>query len=213
MENWEYELRSDIFNAFLANNKQAANSLIAKLMVEKNIGFFYRYRDLNMAEISTIRFDQLYLCRAIRFGNKKPNDIAMFKSYVACFTDRRFSLSMWSEYANNAKGICLEYSADDLAQFATDNDMFFSPVRYADNPLDISSKYSSVMTMMSKPKYESNEYEWRLWKVDMHSNDIGKLVSSISPRKIYVGRNADRESDLFDELVNVADEKEIDLIL
>ena len=212
MELWEYELRNDIFNAFLANNKQLANGLIAQLMNQKGIGFFYRYRDLNMAEISTIRFDQIYFCRAIRFGNQAGSDWTLFKSYVACFTDRRYSLSMWSEYANNAKGICLEYSADDIARFATENDLFFSPVRYSDIPMETSSKYGSVMTMMTKPRYESDEYEWRLWKVDKNSTDIGKLMSTIQPRKIYVGRNADRESDLFDELKFVAEEKDIELI-
>ena len=213
MELWEYELRNDIFEAYLTNNQQLANSLTAELVSRKGVGFFYRYRSLDMAEISAIRFDQIYLCRAIRFAKSGQGDWALFKSYVACFTDRRFSLSMWSDYANEAKGICLEYSADDIARFATDNGLLFSPVRYSDiPPVNTSSQYQNVMSMMSKPRIESDEYEWRLWKVDLRSNDIGKLMSVIKPRKIYVGRNTDRDSDLYEELEEVAEEKEIELI-
>ena len=65
---------------------------------------------------------------------------------------------------------------------------------------------------MHKPKIESDEYEWRLWKIDMHSNDIGKIMTSIRPRRIYVGRNTDKDSYLYQELQEICDEKQIELI-
>ena len=68
------------------------------------------------------------------------------------------------------------------------------------------------MTPTEPPRIESDEYEWRLWKIDMHSNDIGKIMSSIRPRRIYLGRNADRDSYLYQELLDICDEKEIELI-
>ena len=194
MEQWEYDLRDDIFSAFMMNNKKAASFLLQDL-IEKKGGVFYRYRPLDMAEISSIRFDQMYLCRAVRFDNH-TDGMLRFKSYVSCFTDRKNSLSMWNDYADAAQGLCMEYQYIDIQDFAEENGLFFS----------------TVMSMMHKPRIESDEYEWRLWKIDMHSTDIGKIMSSIRPRRIYIGRNADRDSYLYNELREICEEKGIELI-
>ena len=210
MKEWEYELRSDIFSAFLANNKRMASALMWELIGKKSGGLFYRYRPLDLMELTSLRFDQMYFCRAIRFDNHGDGMIR-FKSYVTCFTDKKNSLTMWNDYANAAKGICMEYSYDDIMTFAQDNNLFFAPVRYSDKNLEITDKVSSVMSMMSKPKVESDEYEWRLWKIDLHSTDIGKIMAGISPRKIYIGRNADDE-ELINELYDIGLEKDIEII-
>ncbi len=212
MEQWEFDLRNDIFNAFLINNKKAASFLLQDL-IEKKGGVFYRYRPLDMAEISSIRFDQMYLCRAIRFDNHTEG-LLRFKSYVSCFTDRKNSLSMWNDYADEAQGLCMEYQYIDIQNFAEENGLFFSPVKYSDDSYgsEEEDRVASVMSMMHKPRIESDEYEWRLWKIDMHSTDIGKIMSSIRPRRIYLGRNADRDSYLYQELLDICDEKEIELL-
>ncbi len=208
MEQWELELRDDIFTAFLHNNKTAATELIHELVEKKSGGIFYRYRPLNRPEITALRFDQIYFCRSIRFDDS-GDEWMRFKSYVACFTDRKNSLSMWSDYAHEAQGICLEYTYEDLVDFADLNGLLFSPVRYGPYVPDIDSRYSSIMSMMSKPIVHSDEYEWRLWKIDMHSSDIGKLMNSIIPRRIILGRNIDRKSPLFQELIEMTGQKQI----
>ncbi len=213
MEQWEFDLREDIYTAFMSNNKKAASFLLQDL-IEKKGGVFYRYRPLDMAEVSSIRFDQMYLCRAIRFDNH-TDGLLRFKSYVSCFTDRKNSLSMWNDYADAAHGLCMEYQYQDIQDFAEENGLFFSPVKYSDDSSeagDDGDKVASVMSMMHKPRIESDEYEWRLWKIDMHSTDIGKIMSSIRPRRIYIGKNADRDSYLIQELREICDEKEIELI-
>ncbi len=212
MEQWEYDLRDDIFSAFMMNNKKAASFLLQDL-IEKKGGVFYRYRPLDMAEISSIRFDQMYLCRAVRFDNH-TDGMLRFKSYVSCFTDRKNSLSMWNDYADAAQGLCMEYQYIDIQDFAEENGLFFSPVKYSDETGDESTedRVATVMSMMHKPRIESDEYEWRLWKIDMHSTDIGKIMSSIRPRRIYIGRNADRDSYLYNELREICEEKGIELI-
>ena len=131
MEQWEYNLRDDIFSAFMMNNKKAATFLLQDL-IEKKGGVFYRYRPLDMAEISSIRFDQMYLCRAVRFDNH-TDGMLRFKSYVSCFTDRKNSLSMWNDYADAAQGLCMEYQYLDIQDFAEENGLFFSPVKYSDD--------------------------------------------------------------------------------
>ena len=213
MEQWEYDLRDDIFNAFLSNNRKAATFLIEDLIGKKSGGLFYRYRPLDMAELSCIRFDQIYFCRAIRFDSHAADESWIrFKSYVSCFTDRKNSLHMWSDYANEAHGMCLEYSYEDIAGFAEENELLFSPVRYSNETLPVKDQVSSFMSMMNKPLYESDEAEWRLWKIDLHSSDIGKLMASIHPRKIILGHNADPDSYLIEELEEIAMEKDIELI-
>ncbi len=100
MEQWEYDIRNDIFDAFFLNDKKVASELIEELISKKSGGLFYRYRPLNLMELTSIQYDQIYFCRAIRFDNHRPNeDWIRFKSYVACFTDRKNSLSMWHDYA------------------------------------------------------------------------------------------------------------------
>ncbi len=210
MEQWEFELRDDIFSAFLSNSRKMADELINDLIARKNGGVFFRYRPLNMAEILTLRSGQIYFCRAIRF-DPRGDEWVRFKSYVACFTDRKHSLSMWNDYAQEGHGMCLEYTYDDICRFAEDNNLLFSPVRYSNEEPDPGSKYGSLMSMMSKPLIEADEYEWRLWKIDPYSSDIGKLMSSINPRRIILGRNVDRSSALYGELLETTGEKMIPL--
>ena len=210
MEIWEYELREDIFEAFLSNNQKAASDMIGELVFRKNGGLFYRYRPLNMDEINAIRFGQIYLCRAIRFVGR-GDEWTRFRSYVSCFTDKKNSLSMWSDYADSGRGICLEYNFVDLEKFSSENRLVFSPVRYSDNEFSPGQKKDAALSMMWKEKIFSNESEWRLWKTDYHSSDIGKLMSSIHPQKIYMGKNMDTESELYEELLRLSEEMNIEL--
>ncbi len=214
MERWEYELRSDIFDAFASNNRKVASELIEDLISKKSGGLFYRYRPLSMLELTSLRYDQIYFCRAIRFFNHTPDeDWIRFKSYVSCFTDRKNSLSMWHNFAQGASGICTEYSYGDIQKFAEENGLYFSPVCYRDGPLSLTGKVASVMSMVTKPKIRSGEYEWLLWKVDMHSSDIGKIMSAVRPRKVYIGKNADLDSFLVQELREIGVEKDIEIIV
>ena len=74
-----------------------------------------------------------------------------------------------------------------------------------------SGKLGSVLSMMTKGTNKALEYEWRLWKVDLKSSDIGKILASIDPVRIHIGDKADRTTGTFDELMRVAQSKGIDI--
>lgn len=68
----------------------------------------------------------------------------MFKENcgIACFTERPDSLTMWAHYAENHKGICFEYSKDELVKLSSPlgGDVLF-PVYYSDDMQDFTVEF------------------------------------------------------------------------
>ena len=81
---------------------------------------------------------------------------------IACFSEEKASIPMWAYYANNHKGVCLEY---DLARLNVEDEYEFElkrafcKVHYSNyRPKDKHGDYSLVV----KSSQWSHEKEWRL---------------------------------------------------
>ncbi len=210
MEDWEFFLRKQIFSDYLRDRRADADEKMNELILRKNGGKFYRYRPIDDAEVELIRNGNLYLCRAIRFDGNGDGYVR-FKSYLSCFTDDVKSIPMWFDYADQGRGMCLEYTYEQIKQFAEVNKLIFLPVMYDDEETVFTGKLGSLLSMMTKTTDKAGEYEWRLWKLDMKSSDIGKIMSSINPVRIHIGENADKSTGTYDELMRVAEMKGIEI--
>ncbi len=212
MEDWEFFLRKQIFSDYLRDRKADADEKMNELILRKNGGKFYRYRPIDDAEVELIRNGNLYFCRAIRFDGSGDGYVR-FKSYLSCFTDDVKSVPMWFDYADEGRGMCLEYNYEEIKGFAQANKLVFLPVMYDDEENSFTGKIGNVLSMMTKTTDKSGEYEWRLWKLDLRSSDIGKIMSSINPVRIHIGEKADRTTGTFGELMKVADMKGIEVVM
>jgi len=97
----------------------------------------------------------------------KLSVIFQSKIYAACFTECHDNILMWSHYAQNHEGICIEYDFNSLPIPSLIVDRL-SPVKYTDklfNKDDYLLKDPiNIATLASLSKYEcwSYEKEWRI---------------------------------------------------
>ncbi len=185
---------------------------MSELIIRKNGGKLYRYRPLDDAEVGLIRNGNIYFCRAVRFEG--AGDVVMrFRSYLSCFTDDLKSEAMWYKYADRGAGMCLEYNFEDMQKFAEANELVLLPVIYDDEEHEeLTGTVGNVLSMMTKSTDEAGEFEWRLWKYDKMSSDIGKILSGVSPRRIHIGDMASLETGTSRELSKVCEERDIELL-
>ena len=213
MEDWEFFLRKAIFSDFLRDKHRDAQEKMSELIIRKNGGKLYRYRPIDDAEVGLIRYGNIYFCRAVRFEG--AGDVVMrFRSYLSCFTDDLKSEAMWYKYADHSTGMCLEYNFEDMQKFAEANDLVLLPVIYDDEEHEeLTGTVGNVLSMMTKSTDTAGEFEWRLWKYDKMSSDIGKILSGVSPRKIHIGEMASLDTGTSRELSRVCEEKNIEMIV
>lgn len=121
----------------------------------------------------------------------------------ACFTETNLNLPMWTHYADNHSGICLEYDITNLKSKKLKKNLF--PVFYTDKlPDKCISPYRNLAftfyynILIHKLSDWSYEKEWRLlfdasfWYEDFDAIPEefwceGKKLKFIQPSKIYLG--------------------------
>lgn len=113
---------------------------------------------------------------------------------VGCLSENNTSILMWSHYADNNQGICMEYDlTNTLLQ------PFMYPVAYVPIPIDCSElceiDIDLAMLLSTIVKYNIWEYE-REWRMILYyptqSNDIkNKRIQAMmpKPKAIYLGKN------------------------
>ena len=106
--------------------------------------------------------------------------------FVTCFTETLVTnLHMWSYYADEHKGFCVEYSLKKLI----DKGICILPVVYLNKwNADRSSPSFSMQAALIKGKEWAHENEWRIVTIspeNKHANGIP--CDGIAPEKIYVG--------------------------
>jgi hypothetical protein len=107
---------------------------------------------------------------------------------IAAFSDTSGNELMWTHYASNSSGICIEYRPRALLS-ALPNDADFVRVSYDDKPMYISiadakDLTSAVKKVLSQKKFNwAYEREWRLLST------VGKILISDKKaiRRIYLG--------------------------
>lgn len=126
---------------------------------------------------------------------------------TACITDK-IDGYMWTEYANDSQGICLEYDFLEVLIAIKNNDLWIFPVRYVDErnrTKDIqfgvneyvndesgelmAKKY--MLSCLTKNKHPySKDSEWRvICKNTDETIEKGKMFQFIKPSRIYMGKN------------------------
>ncbi|WP_333648001.1 DUF2971 domain-containing protein [Lacrimispora sp.] len=132
-------------------------------------------------------------------------DMTLEMFYIACFSENETMDNLWTHYADDHKGFCIEYYKDDF-EFPV------FPVIYKDKKPVHSQKYNedefrkSLLTKYSK---WSDEKEWRILYPFNEMPQKGKPIDQPLPKAIYMGVDI---SDSLKEIVEkYCNEKFIDL--
>jgi hypothetical protein len=106
---------------------------------------------------------------------------------------------MWSYYADDHKGICIEYNFNELVEGEYLKNQLF-PIVYSDNIIDITpfiikatkdrSYYSNplflILPVLNKTIKWKHEYEWRIINTNNFDN-IGKSLILPKPKSVILG--------------------------
>ena len=143
---------------------------------------------------------------------------------VSCFTQSPYSMLMWSHYANNHKGFCIEY---EIPPYSVEKESLFCnlfPVIYTDQRIDL-SKFHLNWDRTGRPSTEDlNDYykygllcksldwryqqEWRLISCDnLLSTDDNYNCRFFDIKKVYLGNKMSSEDRL--EIIDICKQKGI----
>ena len=156
--------------------------------IVKRVPILREGRNVNILSSASHFQDALKnLCKELNLYKKKIS--------VACFSEEKDNILLWAHYANNHKGICIEYSALDLLQLFQ---CFLLPVIYQKDLPTL----SSIMEINSLSSYKiaferistksdiwNYEKEWRVIKYFENETD-DHYVEFPKPTAIYLGANA-----------------------
>lgn len=126
---------------------------------------------------------------------------------ISCFSEELFSMPMWSHYADNHTGFCIEY---DFTRLSYENDLtkYLFPVGYDSRRYDITNLFKKTFNepydprvillcflMNLKHSSWSYEKEWRIIKMRLPEEKefkSGLEDCPIKPTAIYLGINFDK---------------------
>lgn len=131
---------------------------------------------------------------------------------ICCFTARADSLQMWSLYARNHSGICIEYDVPALSSLGALKQVMYSekmlarPFRESTTP----DMRELVKAFFDKSSEYKSEEEWRIVETNK-----GKVHLSDCIRGVYLGTNyrilKEEEIALLKELIAICGERDIPL--
>lgn len=142
----------------------------------------------------------------LKLGNK-----FMEHTYVSCFASKGDSLCMWSYYADNHKGICIEYDSDTLIAGE-----LVVPVDYSSETFCISKEVDHEKILMkgtlTKSEDWKHEEEWRMVSCEDPNLPVknGKFLKSCKPSKVYLGCRS--EDYLIKEVIKYCKKEKVDLV-
>lgn len=125
------------------------------------------------------------------------NKFSKERVFVSFFSEIKDSILMWSHYANDHKGICIEFNFNELGieDIRTRllfpviyNDILFDATRYLES-MKNNRKFNNLMPICSainKFKKWSEEKEWRIVST-FHSEPC--LIHWLKPKVVYLGTN------------------------
>lgn len=123
--------------------------------------------------------------------------------YVSCFSEfeNLYSICMWSHYANNHEGICVEYDFCDINKFC---DFGCLPILYTNNYLlPLEYEGNGVQRILALLYYKAQEWkyekEWRLATINENIKVPGYKIEFAQPINIYIGCKASEKlnNDLY----------------
>lgn len=211
--NWKEELLNKLFV-----EKDITNGL--NMYVKKHPYTIFRYRQGNENDINALKNGQIWLANIKNVNDKFEGQLEIIYDkvelnfeflrdimkdtvesrldemlsyfYLACFSESVLKDTMWSYYANNHKGFCIEYYFDSF-----ESPYFIFPVIYKktkkidiDN-LDESAMYKNLLTKYSD---WSKENEWRIIIPFYDEKTKGKVIKQPIPKAIYMGVDIERDN-------------------
>ncbi|MDQ0885929.1 hypothetical protein QFZ81_001017 [Paenibacillus sp. V4I9] len=136
-------------------------------------------------------------------------------TFIACFSELNDSILMWSHYANNHKGFCVEY---DFKQCGNDDVLTRSlqPVIYTDKMFDMSvymtetledhNNLISIYSAIIKSKEWAYEREWRLtFPMGVSFESFNRAVTT--PKAVYLGTKISEDDQ--NKVLSIANRRNI----
>lgn len=142
---------------------------------------------------------------------------------IACFAQTPYSMLMWSHYAYNHQGFCIEYEMPNLTE---ENEPIYSslfPVIYSDTRTDLSQislKWKSTGSLSDNDLWDFYKYgllsksidwryqqEWRLISCDNLLTDDEYNCKFFNIKKVYLGNNMSVKDRL--EIIDICKSKNI----
>lgn len=196
-------------SAFSIDIEQFKNDLvknIEKQLKKQILKNEFGKHDIDINRISNIDeiFDDINIIGFNKAENIIESNIQIFyqalikkiKFKISCFSEINNSILMWSHYANQHKGFCIEYNASEIEEkikkeiYPVFYHETFFPLIKTENEIN-DKKFNSLI----KYKYWAYEKEWRLI--------LNKDFVYLKPSKIYLGvKFNDRDIDLFKEIAH-----------
>lgn len=155
---------------------------------------------------------------------KNMNEENDEKFGITCFTQKNDNIPMWAYYADEHKGICIEYDFSNLGEFEKLKYLFL-PVIYA-KPDEVNqyknfeikenSGYATVIrNALVKSKDWSFEKEWRMIKFfnKKKGEKVEKIdrLESVKIKKIYFGCNTPKEAKIV--ISNIVEKNNLEIEL
>lgn len=124
-------------------------------------------------------------------------------SHCCCFSQSAESTLMWSHYANNNSGICIEYDFESIQGYPLYHSLF--PVVYTDKPINVydyiherkgshSIETGVLVSVLNKASFWEYEKEWRLVLLNesLNKRNITKYLTCnnvIAAKSIILGQH------------------------
>ena len=130
---------------------------------------------------------------------------------VSCFSEFNDSLLMWPHYADQHKGICMEYDLLDDDSFRP----YLHPIGYSDRvfKLELLEDFTilkKVGSSLIKSKEWEYEGEWRIVSMKQSSAALPDKIPIPAPKAIYLGTRFDQNDTAKKEkLLSLAKERNI----
>ena len=122
---------------------------------------------------------------------------------ISCFTETPYSMLMWSHYARNHKGFCIEYETPDYSDDNADLYLNLFPVIYTDTRTDLTNlslNWKATGTLSADDLWDFYKYgllcksldwkyqnEWRLVSCDNLLTDNSYNCRFFKIKKVYLG--------------------------
>jgi hypothetical protein len=198
----EYDFTDDERN-FINESDDCAEAF-KSLLIEK-----YPYNK-NFIEVVLKEQDERKHREALDNFNSHQRNQLRFCS----FSERLDSVLMWSHYASNHTGICIEYdfsTMPNLLQFLYPiiyDNIFFDWTPHMDDPMK--GNAAKIIAAIHKAKDWEYEKEWRL--LSGRENNVTTIMTTlpkIKPTAIYFGSKLDFDSKIFEELKKQCESQKI----
>lgn len=180
--------------------------------IRKSNDPYKTYQEINLRKglkIEMMSDEQLYRVRA---AWKKDLWAANQFLRICSFSITNENIPMWAHYADNSKGICIEYELIDVDDIRP----FLQPVYYSDIRSSVKSfkdinSYIHVTASICKSKVWEYEKEWRLtYFTKAQIEGKNNRLPVPTPKAIYLGLRFELNSEeLKDEFWKIARDKNI----